>query len=68
MTLALLLVLAAAPAPQSWKFETDGSPEVHISNIEGSVTVEGTDGNIVYFEIFRESDNNSPEAYPVEVV
>lgn len=68
MTLALLLVLAAAPAPQTWTFETDGTPVVHISNIEGAVTVDGTGGNIVSFEVFQDGDENTRNAYPVEVV
>jgi hypothetical protein len=68
MITALLLVLAAAPTPQTYQFQTDGTPQVHISNIEGSVSVEGSDGNNVYFEVFQERDNNSRTAYPVEVV
>ncbi len=68
MTLALLLVLAAAPGPQTYQFQTDGTPEVHISNIEGSVSVEGTDGNTVHFEVFQEGDKKSLASYPVEVV
>ncbi len=68
MTLALLLVLAAAPTPQTWKFQTDGTPEVHISNIEGSVSVDGVDGNNVYVEVLQERDEKSRNAFPVEVV
>lgn len=68
MTLALLLVLAAAPTPQTWKFQTDGTPEVHISNIEGSVAVEGVDGNSVFFEVLQERDGKSGNTFPIEVV
>ena len=68
MTLALLLVLAAAPTPQTWKFQTDGTPEVHISNIEGSISVEGVDGNSVFFEVLQDRDAKSGNTFPVEVV
>ena len=68
MTLALLLVLAAAPAPQTWKFQTGGTPEVHISNIKGKIEIDGTDGNVVSFEVFQEGDEKSRNTYPVEVV
>lgn len=68
MTLALLLVLAAAPTPQTWKFQTDGTPEVHISNIEGSISVEGVDGNSVFFEVLQDRDVKSGNTFPVEVV
>ena len=54
MNIALLLVLAAAPAPQSWQFDTDGKPEVSISNINGSIRVEATDGKRVLVEATRE--------------
>ena len=47
MNFALLLVLAAAPAPQSWQFQTDGTPEGDISNVNGSVRVEAVDGKTV---------------------
>lgn len=68
MTLALLLVLAAAPTPQTWKFQTDGTPEVHISNIEGSISVEGVDGNSVFFEVLQDRDVKSGNTSLVEVV
>lgn len=68
MTLALLLVLAAAPTPQTWKFQTDGTPEVHISNIEGSISVEGVDGNSVFFEVLQDREVKSGNTFPVEVV
>lgn len=68
MLLPLLLVLAAAPNPQTWNFKTEGAPEVHISNIKGSIAVDGTDGNSVSFEVFQEGDEKSRNTYPVEVV
>lgn len=54
MKLALLLVLAASPASQSWKFETDGTPKVSVSNINGSVRVEATEGKTISVESKQE--------------
>lgn len=68
MMLPLLLVLAAAPNPQTWNFKTEGAPEVHISNIRGSINVDGADGNNVSFEVFQDGDEKSRNTYPVEVV
>ncbi|WP_257456409.1 DUF4097 domain-containing protein [Archangium lipolyticum] len=67
MNLALLLVLAAAPASQSWKFETDGSPKVSISNVSGSVRVEAADGKTVSVEVKQEGDEAERARFPVEV-
>jgi hypothetical protein len=67
MNLALLLVLAAAPASQSWKFETDGSPTVTISNVSGSVRVEAGDGKTVSVEVKQEGDEAERARFPVEV-
>ncbi|MCP3142466.1 DUF4097 family beta strand repeat-containing protein [Pyxidicoccus xibeiensis] len=69
MHLALLLVLAAAPATsQTWKFETDGTPEVHIANVDGAVRVDAVDGNSVVFEVVREGPEKSRNEVEVEVV
>lgn len=69
MYLALLVVLAAAPAtPQTWKFHTDGTPEVHISNVDGAVRVDAVDGNSVVFEVVREAPDNARNNFEVEVV
>ncbi len=67
MNLALLLVLAAAPAPQSWQFETDGSPEVSISNVNGSIRVEASDGKTVSVEATQEGSEAERARFPVEV-
>jgi hypothetical protein len=67
MHLALLLVLAAAPAtPQTWKFETDGTPEVHIANVDGTIRVDGVDGNSAVFEVVAEPGSGNKTE--VEVV
>jgi hypothetical protein len=69
MHLALLVLLAAAPAtPQTWKFETDGTPEVHIGNVDGAVRVDAVDGNSVVFEVVREGSESSRNKSEVEVV
>ncbi|QSQ27332.1 DUF4097 family beta strand repeat protein [Pyxidicoccus parkwayensis] len=69
MHLALLAVLAATSAtPQSWKFETDGTPEVHISNVDGAVRVDAVDGNNVVIEVVREGPESSRNKSEVEVV
>lgn len=47
MLLPVLLLLAATPNPQSWKFDTDGTPHVEVSNINGSIKVEAAAGNRV---------------------
>jgi hypothetical protein len=69
MHLALLLVLAAAPAaPQTWKFETDGTPEVHISNVDGAIRVDAVDGNSAVFEVLKEGGGEAGNKTEVEVV
>lgn len=67
MNLALLLVLAAAPAPQSWQFKTDGSPKVSISNVNGSVKVEAVDGKTVSVEATQEGSEAERAKYPIQV-
>ncbi|WP_426751411.1 DUF4097 family beta strand repeat-containing protein [Myxococcus sp. Y35] len=68
MVLPLLLVLAAAPATQTWKFDTDGTPEVHIANVDGAVRVDAVDGNGAVFEVVREGAEKSRNELEVEVV
>ncbi|WP_275663287.1 DUF4097 family beta strand repeat-containing protein [Corallococcus macrosporus] len=68
MVLPLLLVLAAAPSTQTWNFNTDGTPEVHIANVDGVVRVDAVDGNGVVFEVVREGGKNSRNEVEVEVV
>lgn len=69
MYLALLVVLAASPTtPQTWKFETDGTPEVHIANVDGAIRVDAVDGNSVVFEVVREAPDNARNSTEVEVV
>jgi Putative adhesin len=68
MTLPLMLLLAAAPVPQTWTFQTDGSPEVRVSNIEGEILIEGVDGNSILFEVLQEGGEAARRDFPVEVV
>ncbi|MFP2929121.1 DUF4097 family beta strand repeat-containing protein [Pyxidicoccus sp. 3LG] len=69
MHLTLLILLAAAPATsQTWKFETDGTPEVHIANVDGAVRVDAVDGNSVVFEAVLEGPEKSRNEVEVEVV
>jgi hypothetical protein len=68
MSLPLMLILAAAPVPQTWTFQTDGTPEVRISNIEGEISVEGVDGNTVLFEVVQEGSEAARRESSVEVV
>jgi hypothetical protein len=65
--LALLLVLAASPASQSWKFETDGTPQVSVANINGSVRVEAADGKTVSVDVKQEGSEAERAKFPVEV-
>ncbi|MFP2911589.1 DUF4097 family beta strand repeat-containing protein [Pyxidicoccus sp. 3LFB2] len=69
MYLALLVVLAASPTtPQTWKFETDGTPQVHIANVDGAIRVDAVDGNSVVFEVVREAPDKARNPVEVEVV
>lgn len=69
MHLALLVILAAAPAtPQTWKFQTDGTPQVHLSNVDGAVRVDAVDGNSVVIEVVREGPESARNKFEVEVV
>jgi hypothetical protein len=69
MHLALLVLLAASPAtPQTWKFETDGAPEVHIANVDGAVRVDAVDGDSVVFEVVREGPEKPGNPSEVQVV
>ncbi len=45
-----LFVLAAAPAPQNWKFKTGASPTVTVSNVDGSISVQAGPGEEVSVE------------------
>jgi hypothetical protein len=69
MHLALLVLLAAAPAtPQTWKFETDGTPEVHVANVDGAIRIDAVDGNSVVIEVVREGPEAVRNKTEVEVV
>jgi DUF4097 and DUF4098 domain-containing protein YvlB len=46
----LLFVLAASPASQSWKFKTGTSPQVTVSNVDGSISVQAAPGDEVSVE------------------
>ncbi|WP_217440170.1 MULTISPECIES: DUF4097 family beta strand repeat-containing protein [unclassified Myxococcus] len=68
MLLPLLAVLAsAAPTTQTWKFDTDGTPQVHLSNVNGAVRVDAVDGNTVVIEAVPENPDNSRKPLEVEV-
>jgi len=55
-----LVLLAAAPAPKSWDFKTGTTPKVSVSNVAGSVSIEGTSGDHVLVEAKVVGDENSP--------
>jgi len=55
-----LVLLAAAPAPKSWDFKTGPTPKVSVSNVAGSVSIEGTSGDHVMVEAKVVGDENSP--------
>ncbi len=67
MNLALLLILAAAPASQSWQLDTNGTPKVSVANINGSVRVEAVDGKSVSVESKQEGGEEERAKYPIEV-
>lgn len=68
MVLPLLLILAAAPSTQTWTFNTDGMPEVHIGNVDGAVRVDAVDGNDVVISVVWEGAESSRNEVGVEVV
>jgi len=55
-----LLIFAATPTPKTWTFKTSASPHVSVSNVAGSITVEGTTGDQVLVEAKVMGDENSP--------
>jgi hypothetical protein len=67
VNLALLLVLAAAPATQSWQFDTSATPKVNVANINGSVRVEATEGKSVSVEAKQEGSEEQRAKFPLEV-
>lgn len=67
MNLALLILLAAAPASQSWQFQTEGAPEVEVSTVNGSIRVEATDSQTVSIEVSQEGSEEARARFPVEV-
>ena len=67
MNLALLILLAATPAQQSWQFQTNGTPEVEVSNVNGSIRVEATDSQTVSVEVSQEGSEEERARFPVEV-
>ncbi|EPX55552.1 hypothetical protein D187_009163 [Cystobacter fuscus DSM 2262] len=54
LSTALIVVLASAPAPASWRFEAGATPEVSLSAINGSIQVEAVEGQTVSVEARRE--------------
>ncbi|MCY1077024.1 DUF4097 family beta strand repeat-containing protein [Archangium lansingense] len=67
MNLALVLILAATPASQSWQFETDGTPKVSVSNVNGTIQVEAVSGKTVSVEATQKGDEAERARYPIEV-
>ena len=55
-----LVLLAAAPAPKNWDFKTGPTPKVSVSNVAGSVSIEGTSGDHVMVEAKVIGDESSP--------
>src|SRR6266849_2126735 len=60
LALVSLVLLAAAPAPKTWDFKTGPTPKVSVSNVAGSVSIEGTSGDHVMVEAKVVGDENSP--------
>jgi DUF4097 and DUF4098 domain-containing protein YvlB len=54
----MLFVLAASPAPQSWKFKTGATPTVTVSNVDGSISVQAVPGEEVSVEATVVSGEN----------
>ncbi|MBF5041212.1 DUF4097 domain-containing protein [Aggregicoccus sp. 17bor-14] len=63
----LLLALAATPNPQSFSFDAGAAPNVHVSDVNGSVTIEGSETGKVTVEARQEGSAEALADYPVEV-
>ncbi|MCI0571243.1 MAG: DUF4097 family beta strand repeat-containing protein [Myxococcaceae bacterium] len=62
----LLLALAASPTPSSWQFRTDATPEVSVSNINGSIRVEAGEEDRVTVEARQEGSDEERKQWRVE--
>jgi Putative adhesin len=62
----LLLVLTAAPTPNTWDFRTSETPKVSVSNINGTVRVQATDGDHVQVEARQEGSEAERRRWRVE--
>lgn len=63
----LLLALAATPGSQTWSFDAGAAPTVEVSDVNGSITVEGTETGKVSVEVRQEGSAEKLASYPVEV-
>lgn len=50
LSTALLVLLTATSAPDSWRLDTGSSPEVHLNIVNGSIQVEAIEGGTVSVE------------------
>ncbi|WP_245814510.1 DUF4097 family beta strand repeat-containing protein [Cystobacter ferrugineus] len=66
LSTALIVVLASAPAPASWRFEAGATPEVSLSAVNGSIQVEAVEGQTVSVEARREDGSDAKPFLDVE--
>jgi Putative adhesin len=64
--LLLTVALAATPAPQTWSFDAGAAPTVNVSDVNGSITIEGTETGKVTVEARQEGGADALASYPVE--
>lgn len=63
----LLLALAATPGPQTWSFDVGAAPTVKVTDVNGSITIEGAETGKLSVEARQEGRADALESYPVEV-
>jgi Putative adhesin len=66
-TTLLLLALAATPGPQTWSFDAGAAPTVKVTDVNGSITLEGSETGKVSVEVRREGSADTLARYPLEV-
>ena len=62
----LLFALAATPA-QTWTFDAGAEPRVEVTDVNGSITVQGSETGRVSVEVRQEGSPERLARYPVEV-
>ncbi len=62
-----LLLIALAATPQTWSFDAGAAPNVNVSDVNGSITIQGSETGKVSVEVRQEGSAEKLASYPVEV-